>query len=71
MTAKNSGNFITGELLGAAAPARKLSKGEVLYRQGESATAFYYLKSGRVRVYPTPVKTEKPLFFFATLLMSS
>lgn len=51
MTAKNNGNFITGELLGAAAPARKLSKGEVLYRQGESATAFYYLKSGRVRVY--------------------
>ena len=40
-----------GAVLGGAPPCKKLSKGEVLYRQGESATAFYYLRSGRIRVY--------------------
>lgn len=32
---------------------RKFHKGDIIYYQGDMPTAFYYLKSGRVRVYMT------------------
>lgn len=32
---------------------RKFTKGDIIYHQGDSATSFYYLKKGGVRVYMT------------------
>ena len=32
---------------------RKFTKGDIIYHQGDTATSFYYLKKGRVRVYMT------------------
>ena len=32
---------------------RKHTKGDIIYHQGDTATSFYYLKKGRVRVYMT------------------
>ena len=32
---------------------RKLTKGDIIYHQGDSASSFYYLKKGRARVFMT------------------
>lgn len=34
-------------------PTRRFEKGEIIYYQGDKPTAFYYLKSGKVKVYMT------------------
>ena len=34
-------------------PVKKISKGEIIYHQGDKADCFYYLKKGRVRVVMT------------------
>ncbi|MBQ5398981.1 MAG: Crp/Fnr family transcriptional regulator [Ruminococcus sp.] len=44
------------------APVRRVSKGDIIYYQGDSAESFYYLKKGRVRVYMTsPEGVERTL----------
>ncbi len=41
---------------------KRLSKGDIIYHQGDKAESFYYLKRGRVRVYMTsPDGVEKTL----------
>ncbi|MCH5298881.1 MAG: Crp/Fnr family transcriptional regulator [Ruminococcus sp.] len=41
---------------------KKLTKGDIIYYQGDKAESFYYLKKGRVRVYMTsPDGVEKTL----------
>ena len=41
---------------------KRLTKGDIIYHQGDRAESFYYLKKGRVRVYMTsPDGVEKTL----------
>lgn len=43
------------ELFEALSPTRTFAKGEIIYRQGDSATSFCYLKRGRVCVFMTSI----------------
>ena len=46
-------NFIISELFNGINYTRRFQKGDIIYYQGDSPSSFYYLKSGRVRVYMT------------------
>lgn len=34
-------------------PVRRFKKGEIIYYQGDKATGFYYIKSGKIKLYMT------------------
>lgn len=43
------------DVLDTLSITKSFSKGEIIYRQGDTATTFCYLKSGRVKVFMTSV----------------
>lgn len=55
-THESTQNHIHSQLQGIfeeTTPVVKYNKGETIYYQGDTATCFYYLKKGKVRVYIT------------------
>ena len=49
------------------APIRRYSKGDIIYYQGDTATAFYYLKTGKVKVYMTSAEGMEKILSTSTV----